>query len=178
MCDVVVIFGSMVGEEAVRALEEVIILHLAAALAVGVIPGNVNSVPVIVLHFYIIPHMTCGAFFIEVAENADTRDIEPVAHELEGFGIALADNARFNYSTERGAAESCACVIVGEQCYVIMYLFQLFITGITCNRDLVQSFGQLVPVILRLVKRFKALKVSGSYNEGAYLQCVFSRPEV
>ena len=83
MSDVIVVFRSMIGEEAVRALEEVIILYLTAALAVGIVPGDVNSVPVIVLHLYIIPHMTCIALFIEVAENADTRDIESVAHELE-----------------------------------------------------------------------------------------------
>ena len=75
----------MIGKEAVRAFEEVIVLYLPSVRTVCIVPCNVHGVPLIVLHLNIVPHMSRVVLGIEIAENADTWDIQPVADKLEGF---------------------------------------------------------------------------------------------
>lgn len=90
----------MIREEAVGAFKEVGINDLKAVISVIVIPGNVHSIPFVIIHEYIVPHMSCRGLFVPVAENADARDTDAVADELESFGIALTDNARLYESTD------------------------------------------------------------------------------
>ena len=51
-------------------------------------------------------------FFYEISENADAWDIEPVTDELEGLGIAFADDSGFYKSAERRAAESGLRIVI------------------------------------------------------------------
>ena len=75
----------MVLEKVIRALQEVLVVVLHTEITVKVIPGNINSIPLSVVHKDIIPHMCAEIRFIVVSEYADTRYIEPVAYHLESL---------------------------------------------------------------------------------------------
>ena len=73
----------MVAEEVVGALEEEIVDYLVAVFAVVVVPCDVDTVPLAVLHLHVIPHM-CGLFvWVIVAEYAHAGDALAVTYELE-----------------------------------------------------------------------------------------------
>ena len=121
MGDIVIGLGSMLLRKALRAFEEIIILDLLTVLAVKVVPCYVHCVPDTVLHFDVIPHMSRILFLNKISENTDTWDIQPVAHELERLGVALADHSRFYNSAKSGAAELCFKVVICKIGYIVMY---------------------------------------------------------
>ena len=75
----------MISEEAFRTLQEIIILYLSAAFAVGIVPSYVDSVPLIIVHLDVVPHMPCVCLNIKISENAHTWDIKSVTDKLERF---------------------------------------------------------------------------------------------
>ena len=155
----------MVREEAVRAFEEVGINDIETVFAVIVVPGNVHSVPFIIVHENVIPHMGHRGFLIPVTENADTGNPDAVADQLKGFGVALTDNAGLHEGTDSRKAELSFRIVEGTHSDIILNGFQLFVAGITGNREIRDLPEELRLILIDLIDGLKSRQSGGSDNE-------------
>lgn len=102
----------MVGGEARRTLEEILVPYLLTVFAVEVVPCDVNTVPFAVVHLNVVPHMTDIFTFVKISENAHAGDIHTVADELEALGVALADDLVLDERSYCGRIKSRIVVVI------------------------------------------------------------------
>ena len=143
-----------------RTTQEIIIYDLFSAASVNIVPSKVDTVPFAVIHLDVIPHMSAVGIRIQIACNAYTRDVHSVAHKLERFGIAFADNAGLYHSADSGRREICISIIICEFRNSTFKRFEPVISGeIFVRHEISNSLFELFTVLVYIFERLKSIKI-------------------